>query len=307
MNKRLPDMLMLLAVSLLLFTTGAEATPEYSGNSGQSCKTCHIRAEGGALSETGLEFAASGYNWPPTGGYRVLGPIRKTARFFVGLFHITAGFMWFGTILYVHILLRPAYAAKGLPKGEMFLGVVSMAIVGITGTLLTVSRIKSLSVLWSSPWGMALSTKIAMYLVMISTAAFVIAYIRPRLGKSDPKLPVMPADGVFNTEMLAAFDGKEGRPAFVAVASRVYDVTAFRLWKGGRHMKHAAGEDMTDAITKAPHTVDKLENAAVVGSFDAASKPALTPAQKMFYVIAYLNLGLVFAVIFVLAILRWGI
>lgn len=307
MKTRLPAMFALLAVALLLLAAQAEATPEYSGSSGQSCKTCHIRAEGGALSETGLEFAASGYNWPPTGGYRVLGPIRKTARFFVGLFHITAGFMWFGTILYVHILLRPAYAAKGLPKGEMFLGVVSMAIVGITGALLTLSRIKSLAVLYSSSWGVALSIKIAMYLVMVSTAAFVIAYIRPRLGKSDPKLPAMPADGVFNTEMLAAFDGKDGRPSFVAVAGKVYDVTALRLWKGGRHMKHAAGENMTEAIAKAPHGTEKLDAVAVVGSFDAASRPALTPAQRMFYFIAYLNLALVFAVIFVLAILRWGI
>jgi hypothetical protein len=28
---------------------------------------------------------------------------------------------WFGTILYVHILLKAAYAVKGLPKGELIL------------------------------------------------------------------------------------------------------------------------------------------------------------------------------------------
>jgi len=27
--------------------------------------------------------------------------------------------MWFGTILYVHLLLKPAYAARGLPRGVL--------------------------------------------------------------------------------------------------------------------------------------------------------------------------------------------
>lgn len=134
------------------------------------------------------EFSASGYVWPPEGGYRVLGPVRKTVRFAFGVFHIIAGFLWFGTILYVHLILKPAYASRGLPRSEVALGMISMLVVGITGALLTISKIRSLEVLYST-----LSVKIAFYLVMISSALFVVLFIGPRLKKGINKsLPEIP-------------------------------------------------------------------------------------------------------------------
>lgn len=129
-------LLFIALVALLQPSRLAYSTPEFSDRTSQGCTICHLDPDAGELSKTGLEFAASGYVWPPTGGYRVLGPIRKTVRFGVGLLHILASFMWFGTILYVQIMLRPAYAAKGLPKGEVAVGLLSMAIAGdMTSTI----------------------------------------------------------------------------------------------------------------------------------------------------------------------------
>jgi hypothetical protein len=50
-----------------------------------------------------------------------------------------------------------------------------------------------------------------------------------------------------------------------------------------------------------------LERARRVGSYDSSRRAPKTPAQKAFYVIAYLNLTLVFVVLFLLAWWRWGI
>jgi predicted heme/steroid binding protein len=305
--RHLSPSLLVLLVAVLFIPLQAHATPEHSEKTGQGCLVCHITAEGGALTERGLQYAASGYVWPPKGGYRVMGPIRKSIRFLVGYFHILAGFLWFGTIFYVHILLRPAYAAKGLPKGEVMVGLTTMAVVGITGVLLTVSRIRSIGVLFESPWGLLLSVKMALYLVMVSTALVAVGYIGPRLKRGMKKSAALPEGGVFDPVTLSAFDGMEGRPALVAVKDRVYEVTGLKLWRGGAHMKHHAGMDLTDALSKAPHGVEKLEGVKAAGSYDASRKPPKTPLQKVFYFIAYMNLFLVFAVLLVIAFWRWGI
>jgi len=66
---------------------------------------------------------------------------------------------------------------------------------------------------------------------------------------------------------LAGRDGREGRPAWVAVDGIVYDVTDLFLWKGGRHWAmHDAGRDLSRDIAQAPHGADLLrERGRVVG------------------------------------------
>jgi predicted heme/steroid binding protein len=299
----------LFSVSFILFCflpSPAWSTPDYAEETKQGCMICHIEEDGGDLNDEGLSFSASGYVWPPKGGYRVLGPVRKSVRFFLGIFHIVAGFMWFGTILYVHLILRPVYASRGLPKGEVALGMVSMFVVGITGILLTISKIRSIDVLFSSPWGITLSIKIIFYLIMILSALTVVLFIGPKLKKG---LEIV-ADAkpeIFDPETLSYFDGREGRQALIAFKDRVYDVTNLKLWKNGVHVKHSAGYDLTEMLTKAPHGEEKLENLIVAGKFDASRKPAKTPAQKAFYFIAYMNLAIVFCVLIVIAYWRWGL
>ncbi len=282
------------------------ATPDYAEDTKQGCLICHLEEDGGDINTMGLEFSASGYVWPPEGGYRVIGPVRKTVRFAFGAFHIIAGFMWFGTILYVHLILRPVYAARGLPKSEVALGIVSMIIVGITGVLLTISKIRSLDVLYSTPWGITLLVKIILYLVMISTALFVVIFIGPKLKKGMKK-SVTAIPEIFDPVTLSHFDGKEGTQAYVAYKDAVFDMTSLKLWKNGLHMKHAAGHDMTDSLPKAPHGEEKLEGLPLVGKYDGSRKPSKTPVQKMFYFVAYMNLTIVFAVLIVIAYWRWGL
>ncbi len=303
MDKRIT----LIFTMIIVTWSYAYATPEYSERSEQGCLTCHIDEEGGGkLTTEGLEFAASGYTWPPVSGYRVLGPIRQTTRFVIGYLHVLAAFMWFGTILYVHIMLRPGYAARGLPKGEVVLGLVSMIVVGASGILLTISRIKSLDVLYLSPWGKLLSAKILLYVIMVSSALFAIVFVGPKLKKSKIKAK-FPDNKTFDPLTLMSFDGKGGAPVYIAFKERVYDVSNLKLWKNGVHMKHQAGRDLTDAIAKAPHGEEKLGALKLIGTYDASLKPPKTFAQKAFYFVAYMNLLIVFIVLFVIAYWRWGL
>ena len=299
-------LLWLIIFVVIVLSTPSWATPNYAEKTAQGCKICHINEKGGELSTKGLEYSASGYVWPPKGGYRALGPIRKSVRLLIGAFHISAAFMWLGTILYVHIILRPGYASRGLPKGEVILGIISMAVVGITGTLLTISKIKSFNVLYASPWGILISAKIIIYVIMVSSALFVVSFVGPKLKKGIKNIAI-PKTGIFDPVTLSAFDGKQGRPAYFSYKRKVFDATGLKPWENGTHAKHLAGRDLTDAIAKAPHGEEKLNALHVVGDYDAALSPPKSPAQKAFYFIAYMNLTLVFCVLFVIAFLKWGI
>jgi len=70
----------------------------------------------------------------------------------------------------------------------------------------------------------------------------------------------------FTPEELAAFDGADGRPAYVAVNGKVYDVSEAFLWKKGRHQGlHRAGRDLSREIERAPHGTEMLERFPQVG------------------------------------------
>ena len=71
----------------------------------------------------------------------------------------------------------------------------------------------------------------------------------------------------FDSAELEKFDGKEGRPIYIAYRGKVYDVTESKLWKNGQHMnRHHAGEDLTADIQGAPHEPDVLERYPQVGT-----------------------------------------
>lgn len=71
----------------------------------------------------------------------------------------------------------------------------------------------------------------------------------------------------FDQAELEKYDGKDGRPIYIAYKGNVYDVTNSKLWKNGMHMKrHHAGEDLTADIQGAPHEPDVLERYPQVGT-----------------------------------------
>ncbi len=71
----------------------------------------------------------------------------------------------------------------------------------------------------------------------------------------------------FDPESLSRYNGKEGRPAYVAHKGRVIDVSASKLWKTGTHMnRHPAGRDLTTDIEAAPHGPEVLDRYPQVGT-----------------------------------------
>ena len=71
-------------------------------------------------------------------------------------------------------------------------------------------------------------------------------------------------------------------------------------------MKHAAGNDLTNALKNAPHGEDKILALPRVGDLMVTGETAIRPFhERLFYFIAYMNLILVFIITFVIALWRW--
>ena len=163
--------------------------------------------------------------------------------------------MWFGTILYVHLLLKPAYAARGLPRGELLVGWGSIVVMAVTGTVLTAYRIPTWDALFHTRFGVLLTIKIAVFLVMTATAFIVTFIVGPRL--SARHADVDPRKRDLTAAELSSFTGRDGAPAYFAYQGMIYDATGSTLWRKGSHMgKHQAGFDLTEMLKLAPHGED---------------------------------------------------
>ncbi len=279
-------------------------TEDYARQTGRACRTCHISpAGGGTLTASGESFRDE---LRVKGLYRPLNPIQHIVRFIIGYLHMVTAVIWFGTILYVHLLLKPAYAARGLPKGELWLGWVSIAIMAVTGTLLTIARVPSWHVLFHTRFGILLLIKISLYLVMVATATLVTFVIGPKLKKKK-ELKIQQHKQDLTLEEVAEFDGKEGRPACIVFRETIYDVTQSKSWKEGSHMgRHQAGADLTDLLKQAPHGEEKILPMPTLGKLlTSVEKSGKPPEIKIFYFFAYMNLIIVFMIIFIIALWRW--
>jgi predicted heme/steroid binding protein len=71
----------------------------------------------------------------------------------------------------------------------------------------------------------------------------------------------------FTLEELKQYDGKSGRPAYIAYKGKVYDVTDSSFWLEGDHLgTHQAGKDLTEEIELAPHGEETLHKAKLIGA-----------------------------------------
>jgi predicted heme/steroid binding protein len=70
----------------------------------------------------------------------------------------------------------------------------------------------------------------------------------------------------FTLEELKQYNGKDGRPAYIAYKGKVYDVTDDFLWVDGDHQgEHVAGKDLTEEMSQAPHGEETLERVKQIG------------------------------------------
>jgi predicted heme/steroid binding protein len=66
---------------------------------------------------------------------------------------------------------------------------------------------------------------------------------------------------------LAANNGKNGKPAYIAFKGKVYDVSASGMWSSGSHMgMHEAGKDLTEELSMAPHDEEAFTKVKFVGN-----------------------------------------
>jgi predicted heme/steroid binding protein len=180
-----------------------------------------------------------------------------------------------------------------------------MVVMGITGAILFVYRVPSFASLLESRFGILLLLKIGLYLIMVCTALFAVFFLAPRMRKK-PQLASAAKTGDLTLAELAQCDGKDGRPTYFAYKGEIFDASNSPKWKNGVHMgRHPAGGDLTEQLGQAPHGEDLVLALPKVGTLRSAAAPGLTPPQKVFYTIAYLNLGFVLGIILILACWKW--
>ena len=293
----------LLIILLLLASVGiAGATEEFARQTGKPCGYCHLDpAGGGELTAAGQAFFA---HREKSGAPLGPGTASRVFHLVVGYLHLLTAIFWFGTILYVHLVLKPAYASSGLPRGEVRVGLVSMVVMAVTGAILTAYRIDSLHALLHTRFGILLLVKIGLFLVMVAVALIAVFLVGPRLKRGGIMPPVA---GDLTLEQLAHCDGQEDRPTYFAYGGRIFNASESKLWRGGRHMRrHTAGCDLTEALAQAPHGEDRIMTLPEVGKVLGPGPTAKAGPQRLFYAMAYLNLSLVLAIIFIVALWRWG-
>ena len=87
----------------------------------------------------------------------------------------------------------------------------------------------------------------------------------------------------FTSEELVTFNGKEGKPVYIAFEGKVYDVSKSSLWSSGLHMnRHPSGKDLGGEISAAPHGTEVFERYSQVGIFKKGPSEELKHLPPVF-------------------------
>jgi predicted heme/steroid binding protein len=71
---------------------------------------------------------------------------------------------------------------------------------------------------------------------------------------------------VYTKQQLALRNGQDREEIWVAFEGKIYDVTASRMWKAGKHYEHWAGQDLTNELKNdAPHLETVFDKFDVIG------------------------------------------
>ena len=69
----------------------------------------------------------------------------------------------------------------------------------------------------------------------------------------------------YTKAQLALRNGQDKPEVWVAFEGVIYDVSASRLWRSGKHYEHWAGQDLTDELADAPHTAFVFDKFTAIG------------------------------------------
>ena len=280
------------------------ATEEYALKTGKPCGACHLNpAGGGELTPEGRVFQGELRGTAPAAPRS---PVLVVLRLVAGSVHLFTAVLWFGTIFYVHLVLKPAYASRGLPRGEVRVGLVSMGVMAVTGVVLALFRVSSLEILLHTRFGILLTIKVSLFLLMVGSAMVAVFVIGPKLrAQGRPVGPEGRRD--LTLAELSQFDGREGRRAYIAYQGQIYDVTKGRWWIEGMHAaRHQAAGDLTSDLLQAPHGEENILRMPVIGRLVSPGRERKRPPQeRAFYLMAYTNLSLAVAILLIVALWRW--
>ncbi len=293
------------------------ATVDYAQQAGQACPVCHERPEGGgALTATGAAFVRGGYQWPLPAGVEITETylafrIPRAIRLIAGYVHLATAVAWFGTIFYVHVVIGPNQLTSGIPRTERRIGWLSIAIMAVTGTVLTIYRYQETGTVFSGTFGTVFIIKLLQYGLMVFLAAIATSVLDRRMRAARPSVGQPSAKpGEITAELLPTFDGQDGRKAIVAVDGKLYDVSGSRLWPAGVHgRRHHAGQDLTAALEGAPHGEDVLQRVPLIGDLQVAPaqpQPGRSRELRIFAAFAHANLLLAAGILLCVAWWKWG-
>lgn len=69
----------------------------------------------------------------------------------------------------------------------------------------------------------------------------------------------------YTRAQLALRNGQDRDEIWIAYQGIIYDVTASRLWRNGKHYEHWAGQDLTHELPYAPHNERVFERFKAIG------------------------------------------
>jgi predicted heme/steroid binding protein len=70
---------------------------------------------------------------------------------------------------------------------------------------------------------------------------------------------------IYTRTQLALRNGQDRDSIWCAYQGIIYDLSASRLWRNGKHYEHWAGQDLTAELADAPHSDSVFHRFPVVG------------------------------------------
>lgn len=86
--------------------------------------------------------------------------------------------------------------------------------------------------------------------------------------EDEPEEEETTQSNVFNAQTLANYDGREGRPAYIAIDGVVYDVSSSTRWRNGQHNGFQAGQDLSRQIPQDHRADMRFERFPIVGTYE---------------------------------------